>query len=116
MNNLEITARRAAPVVALLITAALLLAALAFRLGHLLGSAVHARNDQLAAAMVRLTVGEAPASKAVVTAQPCAPAVHPLAALAADLERLTSRQLQAITGSRRRVAKQQLIAAALVLS
>jgi len=72
---------------------------------------------QLSAALGRayaaLTVREAPASKAVVTAQPCAPAVHPLALVAAGLEPLSHRQLQVITGCRRRVAKQQLIAAAL---
>jgi hypothetical protein len=49
----------------------------------------------------------------IVTTAPAAPAVHPLALVAAGLEPLSHRQLQAITGCRRRVAKQQLIAAAL---
>jgi hypothetical protein len=51
-----------------------------------------------------------PIASATVTP---APAVHPLAQMAVELEQLSSRQLQAITGCRRRVAKQQLVALAL---
>jgi len=112
MNTLETAARRAAPVVALLITAAVLLAELAYRLGFLLGRAVHARNDQLAAAMVRLTVSEAPASKPVITAQPCAPAVHPLAVVAERLESLSASQLRQLLGIKSRCSKTQLVALA----
>jgi hypothetical protein len=40
-------------------------------------------------------------------------ALHPLAAIAAEMEQLTLRELQAATGIRRKVAKHRLIAAAL---
>lgn len=42
---------------------------------------------------------------------PVAPAISPLFEMAADLELLTSKQLKTITGSRRRVAKRELVAA-----
>ena len=42
---------------------------------------------------------------------PVAPAISPLFEMAADLELLTSKQLKAMTGSRRRVAKRELVAA-----
>jgi len=42
-----------------------------------------------------------------------APAVHPLAELAAELEQLTRKELQALTGCRRKVSKRELIAMAM---
>ena len=41
------------------------------------------------------------------------PAVHQLALIAAELDQLTCKQLQQLTGCRRRIGKQQLIALAL---
>lgn len=42
---------------------------------------------------------------------PAAPAINPLFEMAAELEQLTSKQLKAMTGTRRRVAKRDLVAA-----
>ena len=42
---------------------------------------------------------------------PAAPAINPLFEVAAELEQPTAKQLKAITGSRRRVAKRELVAA-----
>ena len=42
---------------------------------------------------------------------PAAPAINPLFEMAAELEQLTGKQLKAITGSRRRAAKRELVAA-----
>ena len=98
--RLERSARLAAPVIALAITAVALLMQLAYDLGFLLGTAVHERSAQLAA------VFNPP--------QPVPPpAVHPLALIAAELDQLTCKQLQQLTGCRRRIGKQQLIALAL---
>jgi hypothetical protein len=47
------------------------------------------------------------------TASTAPPAVHPLQALAAELEQLSRSELQRITGSRRKLAKTQLIGLAL---
>ena len=46
-----------------------------------------------------------------IPSAPVAPAISPLFEMAADLELLTSKQLKAMTGSRRRVAKRELVAA-----
>ena len=46
-------------------------------------------------------------------AAPMAPIEHPLAVLATELEQLSRRELQALAGCRRKVAKGQLIAMAL---
>lgn len=51
---------------------------------------------------------------AAPVAIPAAPMQHPLAVLAAELEQLSRRELQALAGSRRKIAKTQLIAMALV--
>lgn len=114
---LEHTARRLVPVVALLITAVLLLIELSYGLGHQLGTAVHERNDQLARLWRRLwvpqaRVPQAPVPEAVLPA-PAAPMAHPLAELAVELEAMSCRQLQQLTGCRRKAAKRQLIALAL---
>jgi hypothetical protein len=42
------------------------------------------------------------------------PAVHPLAALATDLEHLTCRELRHLVGTRRRLAKRELVELALI--
>lgn len=102
-NALERAARIAAPVIALLITATLLLAHLAYDLGFLLGSAIYERSAQLAALTHRQVLAPA-------TPQPIP---HPFAALATDLEQLTTRQLRQLTGIRRNLPKRQLIALAL---
>ena len=110
--GLERAARLAAPVIALLITCLLLAAELAYRLGYLTGEAIHARNDQMAAAWRRLWVPEAE-----VLAEPAAlpiPAVHPLSLLAADFEQMTCKQIRELTGLRRKTAKRELIALAVV--
>ena len=44
-------------------------------------------------------------------AAPVAPALNPLFDLAAELEQMTSKQLKSLTGTRRRVAKRELVAA-----
>jgi hypothetical protein len=105
--SLERAARAAAPVVALVITCALLLIQLAYDLGYMLGSAVHARNDQLAALWRCLMAPEAMPAKAGFTA----PAVHPLAELVDELEAMTCKQLRALSGIRSKQSKAQLIAA-----
>ena len=123
---LERGARIAAPVIALLITCLALLAELAYELGRLTGAAVHERSDQLARLWVRLWVrepevlaepaaqnGDGNAISAAVFAPcaPVAPALHPLAALAAELQGYTSSELRRVTGSRRRCSKAELVAA-----
>jgi hypothetical protein len=116
---LERAARIAAPCIAYLFTAALLLADLAYRLGYLTGQAVHARSQQLArlAPQVPSQVpSQLPSQKweamGSTTAQPL---LHPASLLAADLERLTTRQLRQLTGIRRKLSKRQLIAYAIAL-
>jgi hypothetical protein len=107
--SLQRSARLAAPPIAFLITAVLLSADLAYRLGYLTGQAVHARSQQLArlASQVPSQKGEA---MGPTTVQPI---LHPAATLAADLERLTTRQLRQLTGIRRNLSKRQLIAYAI---
>lgn len=102
--GLECAARLAAPVIALLVTCLLLAAELAYRFGYLTGEAIHARNDQMAAAWRRLWVPE-PAALPM-------PAVHPLSLLAADFEQMTCKQIRELTGLRRKTAKRELIALA----
>jgi len=114
---LERGARIAAPVIALLITCLVLLAELTYELGRLTGEAVHERSDQLARLWVRLWVRKAevlaePAAAPIPTpCAPVAPALHPLTALAADLQGYTSSELRRMTGSRRRCSKAELVAA-----
>ncbi len=108
---LERAARIAAPCIAYLFTAALLLADLAYRLGYLTGQAVHARSQQLA----RLA-SQVPSQKwEAMGATTVQPILHPAWALAEDLERLTTRQLRQLTGIRRNLSKRQLIAYALAV-
>jgi hypothetical protein len=117
-QNLERTTRVIAPAVALAVTSVILLAELAYDLGHQLGSAVHARNDQLAAMWRRLWVPGAEPAAAPITVKPAPirlaaqlqPQVHPLADLATDLETLTCSQLRSLAGTRRKARKAELIA------
>lgn len=128
---LERAARIAAPCLAFLITAALLLADLAYQLGLLTGQAVHARSQQLAhlASQLPSQKWEAIQVPSQVPSQKwpdrpdllkgklvhlaTQPLLHPAATLAADLERLTTRQLRQLTGIRRNLSKRQLIAYAI---
>lgn len=113
--SLKRAARLAAPCIAFLITTALLLADLAYRLGYLTGQAVHARSQQLAR-LASQVPSQVPSQKweamGATTAQPI---LHPASLLAADLERLTTRQLRQLTGIRRNLSKRQLIAYALAV-
>jgi len=116
-QNLERTARMVAPAIALVITCTGLLAELAYDLGFQLGTAVHTRNDQLAAMWRRLWVSGAEPAAAPITVKPApvrlAPQPHPLAELAADLEVLSYGQLRVLAGARckaSRARKAELIA------
>ena len=116
-QNLERTARVVAPAIALVITCTGLLAELAYDLGFQLGTAVHTRNDQLAAMWRRLWVSGAEPAAAPITVKPApvrlAPQPHPLAELAADLETLSCGQLRTMAGARckaSRARKAELIA------
>ena len=117
-QNLERTARVIAPAVALAVTSVMLLAELAYSLGFQLGTAVHTRNDQLAAVWRRLWAPGAEPAAAPITVKPAPirlaaklqPQVHPLADLAADLEALTCSQLRSLAGTRRKARKAELIA------
>jgi hypothetical protein len=117
-QNLERTARMVAPAIALVLTCTGLLAELAYDLGFQLGTAVHTRNDQLAAMWRRLWVPGAEPAAAPITVKPAPirlaaklqPQVHPLADLAADLETLTCSQLRSLAGTRRKARKAELIA------
>jgi hypothetical protein len=71
--------------------------------GYCCGKWLHRLNDRITSVIVKRA---APA---------VAPLMHPLLAVAADLEQLTCRELHAITGIRRKTSKAQLIAAACTL-
>lgn len=113
-QNLERAARVIAPAVALVITCAVLLTELAYQLGYLLGTAVHARNAELSAVWRRLWVPNAEPAAAPIVVKPApirlAPQLHPLAELAADLEALSCSQLRSLAGTRRKARKAELIA------
>ena len=117
-QNLERAARVIAPAVALAVTSVMLLAELAYSLGFQLGTAVHTRNDQLAAVWRRLWAPGTEPAAAPITVKPAPirlaaklqPHVHPLADLAADLEALTCSQLRSLAGTRRKARKAELIA------
>lgn len=70
--------------------------------GYCCGEWLHRLNDDITAMVVK----RRPA---------VAPLVHPLMAVAADLEQLTCRELRAITGIRRKASKAQLVAAGCAL-
>jgi len=115
---LERGARRIAPVIALLVTCSLLLMQLAYDFGYQLGTALHARNNELSGIWVRLWVqsGTAAVSAPAPEAMPAkagfaAPALHPLAELVDELEAMTCKQLRELSGIRSKQSKAQLIAA-----
>jgi hypothetical protein len=99
--QLHRTARAVAALLVLLYVIAADLVALTYRAGFELGRAVHQLNDRLAGIMPPVTLP---------------PVLHPLAAMAAELEQLTSRELQAMAGTRRRTRKAELVAQLLVLA
>lgn len=70
--------------------------------GYCCGEWLHRLNDDITAMVVKR--------------RPVAlPLVHPLMAVAADLEQLTHRELRAITGIHRKASKAQLVAAGCAL-
>jgi hypothetical protein len=99
--------------------------AFTYTLGYCLGLWVHRTNAQLSAAHVAV-LGLQPT--AIVTAEPAqepaktepaaalAVVQHPLIEIAAQLERLTVRELQAIIGTKQKLAKRQLINAYLQMA
>jgi hypothetical protein len=109
---LQRAARVTAPLVALLFVIAADLVALTYAAGKATGVALAQRADQLAALFRRLLVPAGPAPL------PPAPATRPAAAArpaqvqapVIELEALTQRQLMAMAGTRRKLAKRQLVA------
>ena len=103
-------ARIAAPVIALLITSALLLGHLAYQLGYQLGSAIHARNAQLAALQVRiLRLNSMPAVQAIEVSQ--VRDTQPITINAAVLLReagLSQRKIAEALGCSRSAVRRQL--------
>jgi hypothetical protein len=69
--------------------------------GYCCGEWLHRLNDDITALVVRRPA-------------PVAPLQHPLAAIAADMERLTCRELRAMTGIKGKANKAALITAAIV--
>jgi hypothetical protein len=69
--------------------------------GYCCGEWLHRLNDDITAIVVRRPA-----------AAPVAPLQHPLMAIAADLEQLSSRELRAMTGMHRKTRKAALITAA----
>lgn len=100
--------------------------AFTYTLGYCLGLWVHRTNAQLSAAHVAaLGLEPTAAGKDSLTAEPAEiatePALlavipHPLIELATQLEQLTTRELQAIIGTKRKLPKRQLINAYLQLA
>jgi hypothetical protein len=85
--HIERTVRNAAAVLVAVYTA-----------GYILGEWVHALNDAIAN-----MIKPAPAPMAP-------PAIHPLMAIADDMQTYTVKQLQAMVGTKRRMRKAELIA------
>jgi len=99
-------ARIAAPLVVLLFVLAADLVTLTHAAGKATGEAIAGRSDQLAALFSKTLV---PADPAPMAAQPLAPA--PVTqALVLELEAMSHRQLMVLAGTRRKLAKRQLIA------
>jgi hypothetical protein len=74
-----------------------------------IATSVHRVNDLLAALWVKLWVKTEEKATAL-------PVVHPLTALAVDLEACTCKQLREITGCRRKIRKAELINLALQMA
>lgn len=68
--------------------------------------ALPALSEQLGRRYARLLMGRPKA----VAAMPAPAAIHPLAELGHQLEALSCRELQALAGCRRKLAKRQLVA------
>jgi hypothetical protein len=79
------------------VTAAVLVAV--YAAGYCCGEWLHRLNDDITAMVVRRPA-------------PAAPLQHPLMAIAADLEQLSSRELRAMTGMHRKARKAAMITAA----
>ena len=100
--------------------------AFTYTLGYCLGLWVHRTNAQLSAAHVAAlglqpaaaTESSSIAEPAEIAMEPALLAVipHPLIELATQLEQLTTRELQAIIGTKRKLPKRQLISAYLQLA
>ena len=91
--------------------------AFTYTLGYCLGLWVHRTNAQLSAAHVavlRLEPTVTTEQSPTVEQEEMA-FVHPLAELAVELEQLPNQQLQELAGTRKRLAKHQLIGAHLQL-
>ena len=98
-------------------------AVLTYLAGWHLGRWLHRANDQLASIWVRLWVRTKPAVNAPDQLQcngseawteiPASPLQHPLQAVATELQQLTVKELQLLCGTRRRLAKRELVAMAL---
>jgi hypothetical protein len=80
---------------------------------HQLVIATSAALGRRYAALLVRAADEPAIAAAPSSATAPAPLQHPLATLATELEQLTHRQLQALTGCRRKASKAQLIALAL---
>lgn len=102
------------------------LAVLTYLAGWYLGRWLHRANDQLSRAWVQLWVpgaaetvhtpdplhcnGSAPgAAESVHTPNP-QPQLHPLAALATELQQLSAAELRQLLGTKRRCSKAELVA------
>jgi hypothetical protein len=101
-KRLERIARTIAPFLAIAFVMTEQLIKLTYELGFQLGTAIYARSEQLAALWVRVLV---PAEVLATPAQQPIPALQ--------LDQLTRRQLQALTGCRRNLSKRQLLAMAM---
>jgi hypothetical protein len=121
--RLERAARILAPLVCLAIAAALTLAECCYQCGYQLGRAVHERNDELATLWRRVcrvpvpTTATAPVpTTATAPMVPVKPALHPLAVLAESMDSLTVSELRAVTGTRRKCRKAELVAMAVAMA
>jgi hypothetical protein len=103
--RLEAAARVLAPLLVLAWVIAADLVVLTYRAGRALGAAIHHRNNQLAAAARQVLAPERPQPAPVVPA-----IVQPIPQALPALEELTQRQLMVLAGTRRKLAKRQLIA------
>jgi hypothetical protein len=74
-----------------------------------IAATVHETNDTLAAFWVKLWVKPEPVA-------PVVPSIHPLLALAEELDGRTCKELREITGYRRKVRKVELVNRALLMA
>lgn len=113
---LQRAARIAAPVLALLVVIAADLVVITYRAGKATGEAIAHRADQLAALFADLLAPRPaaapvpPAPQREAQARPTAPHLRALREECDRLEGMTQRQLMALAGTRRKLAKRQLVA------